>query len=70
MDPRSQVAGFYREWLKELAVIPTSGRALALFQHFSSAYVIGKMMVEPLPPTEKTARAPGRVAEQLMLSCL
>jgi hypothetical protein len=70
MDPRSQVAEFYKEWLKELALIPSSGRALGLFHHFSSAYVLGKTLAEPLPSAEKTARAPGRVAEQLMLSCL
>lgn len=70
MDPRSQVAEFYRDWLKELALVPTSGRAFALFQHFSSAYVLGKTLAEPLPSTEKTAWPPGRVAEQLMLSCL
>lgn len=70
MDPTSQVAEFYRKWLDELASVPSSTRSLALFQQFSSAYVLGKTLAEPLPKTEGTAWPPGRVAEQFMLSCL
>ena len=68
VNPRNQVAEFYRKWLDVLASIPSSGRTFALFQQFSSAYVLGKALAEPLPKTEKTAWPPGRVAEQFMLS--
>jgi hypothetical protein len=70
MDPTSQVAEFYRRWLDELASVPSSTRPLALYQQFSSAYVLGKSLAEPLPRTEGSAWPPGRVAEQFMLSCL
>jgi len=68
-DWRTQVAEFYKDWLDELASVPSSGRALALYQQFSSAYVLGKSLPE-LPKEEGTARKPERVAQQLMLSCL
>jgi hypothetical protein len=68
-DARSQIAKFYKEWFDRVASIPSSGRALALYQEFSSAYVLGKGLPD-LPSVEKTARRPERVAQQLMLTCL
>ena len=68
-DSRVQVAEFYKGWFDNLANVPISGRALALYQQLSSAYVLGKSL-PGLPPEEKTARRPERIAQQLMLSCL
>lgn len=66
---RRQVATFYKEWFDEVEAVPAPGRALALYQMLSSAYVLGKTLPS-LPATEKTARRPERVAEYLMLNCL
>lgn len=68
-EARGQIAKFYKEWFERIASIPPAGRALALYQEFSSAYVLGKGLPE-LPDVEKTARRPERVAQQLMLTCL
>jgi len=66
---REQVAIFYKRWFDAIAAVRPEGRALALYQDLSSAYVVGKALTE-LPETEKTARRPERVAKQLMLHCL
>ena len=66
---RNQVAKFYKRWLAKLEKDPTPGRALALYQDLSSAYVLGNGLPD-LPTTEKSARNPGKVARQLMLNCL
>lgn len=66
---RRQIAQFYREWFHSLDATPPTGRALALYQDLSSAYVLGKTL-GPLPKDEKSARRPERVAKQLMLNCL
>jgi len=66
---RVQIAGFYKEWVDRIAAVPPSGRALALYQDLSSAYVFGKSL-HLLPRDEGTARRPERVAQQYMLSCL
>ena len=66
---RAQVARFYKGWFDHLASVKPSGRALALFQDFSSAYVLGKSL-DDLPSAEKTARRPERLAEQLMFFCM
>jgi len=63
---RRQVAQFYREWLKKFEVIPLEGRALALYQDFSSAYVLGKTLND-IPDKVKS---PSRLAEQFMMTCL
>lgn len=68
-DGRWQIARFYKAWFDKFASLPPSGRALALFQDLSSAYVLGKTL-PMLPREEKTARSPARVAKQLMLNCL
>jgi len=69
LDWRSQVADFQKRWFDELAGVQPSGRALALYQQLSSAYVLGRSLPE-LPKDEKSARKPERVAQQLMMSCL
>ena len=66
---RAQIAGFYKEWFDKIAAVPPPGRALALFQDLSSAYVFGKGL-PALPRDEGSARRPERVAQQYMLSCL
>ena len=64
-----QVAGFYSQWLDRLSASAPAGRALALYQEFSSAFVLGRQL-PTMPKAERTARRPERVAEQLMLHCL
>ncbi|HUT87925.1 MAG TPA: hypothetical protein VMY37_00370 [Thermoguttaceae bacterium] len=66
---REQIARFYKGWFDEIEAAPKAGRALALYQMLSSAYVLGKALPS-LPSSEKTARRPERVAEYLMLNCL
>lgn len=65
----SLIAKSYRQWLDELDEIPEMGRALALYNQFSSAYVLGKSL-ENMPSKESPARRPERVAEQFMLVSL
>jgi hypothetical protein len=64
---RSQVANFYKEWLKKFEAVPVQGRPLALYQDFSSAYVLGKTF-DDIP--DKVLRNPSRLAEQFMMICL
>jgi len=66
---REQVATSYQQWFESIARVPPDGRALALFQDLSAAYVIGKQLPR-LPQAEGTGRDPGRIAEQYMLNCL
>lgn len=66
---RMQVAKFYKKWFTNIETNPAAGRALALYQDLSSAYVMGKNLPD-LPKTEDSARRPERVAQQLMLNCL
>jgi hypothetical protein len=68
-EARKQVARFYKTWFDKIASTQASGRALALYQDFSTAYVLGKPL-QPLPDEEGTARRPERIAEQFMLLCL
>jgi hypothetical protein len=68
-NARLQVAKFYKSWFHKFATLPKSGRALALYQDLSSAYVLGATL-DDLPAEEKTGRKPERVAQQLMLNCL
>jgi hypothetical protein len=63
---RRQVARVYKEWLKRFEDIPLEGRALALYQDFSSAYVLGKTLND-IPDKVKN---PSRLAEQFMMTCL
>jgi len=64
---RRQIARFYRGWLKKFEGIPLEGRALALYQDFSSAYVLGKTLND-IPGDD--VRSPSRIAEQFMMTCL
>jgi hypothetical protein len=66
---RSQVARFYKSWFDRINATQPIGRALALYQDFSTAYVLGKQL-DDLPRDEGTARRPERIAEQFMLHCL
>lgn len=66
---RAQVARFYKEWFDSLSTVPAAGRALALYQDLSSAYVVGTSLPD-LPPDEGAGRRPYRVAKQLMVNCL
>jgi len=66
---RAQIARFYKGWFNKIETMPPAGRALALYQDLSSAYVFGKSLPE-LPRDEGTARRPERIAKQYMLSCL
>lgn len=66
---RKQIAEFYKKWLDDIEETPSIGRDLALYQDFSSAYVLGKQL-PTLPPSGNTARKPERVAELFMLNCL
>jgi len=69
LSSKTQVAKFYKSWFDRLASVPVSGRALALFQDLSKAFVLGRSL-PALPAGEGTARRPERVAQQLMLNCL
>ncbi len=70
-----QVSRFYRTWLDRIHTVAHEGRALALYQDLSSAYVTGKQ-IPPLPKEVLSTNAPAiirrpeAVAKQLMLYCL
>jgi len=65
---REQVANFYKQWFDKVAAVPESGRALALFQDFSSAYALGKSL--PDIPVKGPGRKASHVAKQFMVNCL
>jgi len=67
-NARKQVAEFYQGWLLKLESVPEGGRAMTLYQDFSSAYVLGKN-VNRLPEGEDV-RDPSLIAKQLMVNCL
>ena len=69
-----QIARFYARWLQGIQDVPPEGRALALYQDLSSAFILGRQL-GPLPKTSlpqapARVREAGKVAEQLMLHCL
>ena len=66
---RRQIALFYKKWLDTIEKTPQVGRPLALYQDFSSAFVLGKQL-PTLPPSSGYTRRPERVAEYFMLNCL
>jgi len=66
---RDQVAGFYKRWFDKIASAPAAGRALALYQDLSSAYVLGKYLPS-LPKSGRATLKPEKVAQDLMLSFL
>lgn len=66
---RNLTAKFYSDWLNRIEKASESARSLALYQDFSSAYVLGKQLPS-LPRSGAAARRPERVAEYFMLNCL
>ncbi len=70
LEPRDQMAGFYKRWYQSIAEVPRRGRALALYEDLSSAFVLGKMLATPLPSETGHAKKPEIPAKQLMLFCL
>ncbi len=66
---RNQITLFYKNWFDKIEQTPLVGRALALYQDLSNAYVIGKQL-PILPPSGSFTRKPERVAELFMLKCL
>lgn len=66
---RLQIGRFYGEWLARLETTAPQSRALALFQDFSAAYVLGKSLPD-IPSEAGPARVPSRIAEQFMGNCL
>jgi hypothetical protein len=68
-NAKNQVAQFYVRWFEKIASVSAAGRALALYQDLSSAFVLGKQL-PPLPKSEAPGQTPSKVAEQLMLNCL
>jgi hypothetical protein len=67
-DGREQVANFYKDWFNKIAAVSEPGRALALFQDFSSAYALGKGL--PDIPMKGPGRKAAQVAKQFMVNCL
>jgi len=68
-EARKQIARFYKAWFDTITSAQQPGRAFALYQDFSTAYVLGRAL-PALPEGEGTARRPERIAEQFMLQCL
>jgi hypothetical protein len=69
ISAKNQVAKFYKAWIDKINAIDPTGRALALYQDLSSAFVFGKHL-KTLPTSCGKARRPEKVAEYLMLNCL
>ncbi|MCC5823871.1 MAG: hypothetical protein LAT64_08995 [Phycisphaerales bacterium] len=68
-----QTADFYMQWVRQIAETQLAGRALFLFQDFSTAVVNGSHIGTKLPKQgglSADARNPGFIAEQFMLQCL
>lgn len=66
---KNQVAKFYKNWIDKINAIDPAGRALALYQDLSSAFVLGKHL-KTLPDSCGKARRPETVVQYLMLCCL
>lgn len=67
---KSQIVKFYSEWAKSIENVPQTGRALALYQDLSKAFVRGKLIGRTLPQSETGSKFPESVAQQLMLHCI
>ncbi|MCC6680495.1 MAG: hypothetical protein IT445_06290 [Phycisphaeraceae bacterium] len=68
-----QSATFYEDWIQQIAAVQPAGRALFMFQDFSSALVTGSQIKILLPKDgalSAEARKPGAAAQQFMLQCL
>ena len=68
---KKQVSRFYLDWTSQLRRTPETGRALALYQDLSAAYVFASGLPD-LPHLHQPglSRKPGSVVEQLMLVTL
>lgn len=66
---RRQTAKFYSDWIRWLSKTAPSGRALALYQDFSAAYVFGADL-PLLPEEEAPGRKPSSVSKLFMSFCL
>lgn len=67
-------ADFYKYWIDKVEDNPSKGRAIALYQDLSTAFVVGSQLPD-LPPdcltiSSASMRKSSKVAEQLMLNCL
>ncbi|MEE9443228.1 MAG: hypothetical protein V3V99_11250 [candidate division Zixibacteria bacterium] len=69
-NAKRQIVDFYKDWIESILGVPDSGRALALYQSLSEAYVLGKEIKKHLPRDEQPGASPEKVAQQLMLNCL
>lgn len=67
---KEQIARFYQEWFESIESVPPAGRAVALYQDLSAAFVAGRQLAIPLPKSESPGKHPEQVAQQLMLSCI
>ena len=66
---KNQIAKEYYNWFTEIETISKEGRALALFQDLSKAYVLGTQL-DDIHSEDGVSRKPDIVAKQLMLNCL
>lgn len=67
---RRRTAKFYKQWIDTIAANHPDGRAVALYQDLSAAFVAGSKM-PALDDIEKPAtREAAKVARQLMMACL
>jgi len=71
---KKYTALFYKHWFEKISASPQDGRALALYQDLSSAFVLGSQLpilsASLVPNSPASVRKSGKVAEQLMLNCL
>lgn len=65
---RQQVVRGYTDWVRRLEATPPEGRCLALYQDFSSAYVLGTRL--PNLPGTGPGRQAGAFAKAMMMNCL
>ena len=66
---KRQIAQEHYSWFKEIECISKEGRALALYQDLSKAYVLGTQL-DDIPSENGTSKKPEIIAKQLMLNCL
>lgn len=66
---QAQIAEFYAEWVNGLAAAPATGRAIALYQTFSSAYVLGRQLGD-IDGITGPLKRPERIAQQYLMHCL
>jgi hypothetical protein len=67
---RQRTASFYKQWIDKIAANHPDGRAVALYQDLSAAFVAGSAMPVLDEAEGPATREPAKVARQLMMSCL